>query len=375
MKKIISIVIWKIIYNFFKLFPVNEKKIVFESFLGRNYSGNPKAIFEYVQEKKSNEYDCIWFFKNDKKIKGAKSIIRIKSLSYYYHLATAKYIVTNSRMPLGFKRKNKQIYIQTWHGTPLKKLVYDMENVTLPGIDKENYFKNFTEDVNEWSYLISPNEHSTKSFRSAFRFEKEILEIGYPRNDYLVNYPKEDIRKIKNKLKIKENKKVLLYAPTFRDNDFSTRGNYNQPININFKKIQEENSDWVILLRTHYLVTQNINIKEYENVIDVGNYDEINELYVISDALMTDYSSVFFDYAILKRPMIFFAYDLEEYENELRGFYLDYLNTIPGSNIKDTKELSAILKNFEKYSQENQEKLIKFNEKFNEFEKGKASQE
>ncbi len=355
------------------LIPTSNDIIVFESFLGRNYSDNPKAIYEELL-KSNNNLKCVWALEDtdveEDMIPGNSIIVRRLSPKYFYYLARARFIVSNSRLTRKFEKKEDQIYIQTWHGTPLKKLVLDMENVTLPGTNKQNYYINFLKEAQRWDYLISANKYSTEKFKSAFS-QENILEIGYPRNDILANHTQADVERSREKFGLFPEDKVLLYAPTFRDNASDTPGEYNQQIKLDLEQLAIKCPEWKILLRTHYLVTQDLDIKRH-NVIDVSTYDDVNDLYLASDAIMTDYSSVFFDFAILDRPMIFYAYDIREYEGELRGFYLDY-HTLPGENIDGTDDLIEILNDIETYKMTYQPEMDKFRKTYNELEKGTAS--
>ncbi len=367
--------VWKVLYPTLRLLPLSKKTIVFESFLGRNYSDNPKAIYEYMRMS-NPEYKYV-FFLNDPKaaqdeIPGNAKLVKKISFGYIYYLARAKFIIANSRMMMKYQKRDGQVYIQTWHGTPLKKLVMDMQNVNLPGTNKQNYLINFLNEAKRWDYLISANNHSTNVFNHAF-LQENILEIGYPRNDILVNHTKADVKKFREGLNLTEDDKVLLYAPTFRDDEYVSKGNYTQKVEIDLERLRNELPEWKILLRTHYLVTQNMDT-ELENVTNVSDYHDINHLYLAADVLMTDYSSVFFDYAILDRPMIFFAYDLEKYESDLRGFYFDYENTIPGKNISGTDELIEILSDVEKYEENFKVKRQIFRQEFTYLEEGTASQ-
>src|SRR5699024_4424903 len=138
--------------------------------------------------------------------------------------------------------------------------------------------------------------------------------------------------KIKNKIRIPTNKKVILNAPTWRDNQFYGRCRYKFNIQMDIDLLKEELSEeYVVVLRMHYLIAENLDLSNYEGFIfDMSHHEDIRELYLISDMLITDYSSVFFDYSILKRPMIFYVYDIEEYRDSLRGFYFDFENEAPG---------------------------------------------
>ncbi len=376
LKKKYSTLVWKHAYGYFRTLRIEDKTIIFESFLGRNYSDNPKAIYEYMV---ANYPDYKYVIAlNDPEsalgeVPGNAELIKRFGFKYVYYLARAKFIVSNSRMTLKYKKRDGQVYIQTWHGTPLKKLVMDQQNVNMPGTNKQNYLINFLNEAKRWDYLISANAHSTKVFNTAF-LQDNIIEVGYPRNDILVNASDAYIAKLKADFNLEPEDKVLLYAPTFRDDEYVSKGNYTQKIEIDLERIKNELPDWKVFLRTHYLVTENMDL-EADNVINVSDYHDINHLYLVADALMTDYSSVFFDYAILDRPMIFFAYDLEKYENDLRGFYFDYSKTIPGKNIEGTDELIAILSNLEKYEADYKQKREVFRQEFSSLETGTASKQ
>ena len=153
-----------------------------------------------------------------------------------------------------------------------------------------------------------------------------MLETGYPRNDILYNADDGKIEDIKSRLNIPKNKKVILYAPTFRDKSFESETIESELIlNFDLNKLKDEISDeYVIIIRAHYYVSSKLDLTNYEGfAFDYSSYDDIAELYLISDILITDYSSVFFDFANLKRPILFYPYDLEEYNSLDRGFYID----------------------------------------------------
>lgn len=344
--------VYSIAFRIIGLLPRNEKLIIFESYSGKQFSCNPRAIFEYLEENK-NKYDYRLIWSIDKRNKDLFDNLDVKylkrfSLKWLWYMATAKYWITNSRLPLWIPKPRKTTYVQTWHGTPLKKLANDMDEVHMPGTTTEQYKKNFLKEASKWDYLISPNAYSTEIFRSAFQFKKEIIESGYPRNDLLYAENRDDISKrIKRKLNIDDNKKIILYAPTWRDNEFYGVGKYKFDLQLDLEELQKEFEDSaVFLLRMHYLVRENFNLQKYHHFIkDVSLYQDIRDLYLISDILITDYSSVFFDFGNLKKPIIFYTYDLELYRDKLRGFYFDFEQNAPGEIVVNKKELYLKLKN------------------------------
>ncbi|MDG2794259.1 CDP-glycerol glycerophosphotransferase family protein, partial [Vibrio parahaemolyticus] len=239
-------------------------------------------------------------------------------------------------------------YVQTWHGTPLKKLARDMNEVYMPGTTTEKYKMNFQREVRNWDYLLSPNTYSTKIFQRAFQFEKNVIESGYPRNDFLyVNNNCKKIDELKKKSGLPLDKKIILYAPTWRDDQFYTKGRYKLDLQLDLNLLQKKlGSDYIILLRMHYLIAEQFDLEPYSGfVYDFSHYSDINELYILADLLITDYSSVFFDYGNLKRPIIFYAYDMDLYRDKLRGFYFDLEKEAPGPVVLTTKDvLEEIMK-------------------------------
>ncbi len=375
MKEILNrkakVIAWNYVFKALTKLPLNDEKVFFESFLGKSYSDNPKAIYENMID--THNFKYVWSTQNKKEIIGNAKQVKRLGITYFYHIATAKYLVVNSRMPIGFQKRKGQVYVQTWHGTPLKRLGHDIKKYTMPNTDKEQYLKEFDRDVANWDYLISPNQYSSEHLKSAFKFDKEIIEMGYPRNDFLTNYSEYNVKVIKNRYNLNVNDKVLLYAPTYRDNKYDKNKKYTQQIRLDLALLQKKCPEWKIIIRTHYLVGKEIDLTKYKNVIIPESDVDINELMIVADCLMTDYSSIMYDFAILDRPMVFFAYDLPEYQNATRGFYKKYHKVVPGENIKDTQKLVSILKNLPNYQLKYNSKVDAFRERYCSYEDGNVS--
>lgn len=360
------------------VFPVNKKIIIFESNTGRNYSGSPKAVYEEMTAQGlDKKYKCVWILKNiNTTIPGEALKIKHKTFKFFYYMSVAGIWVSDSRLPKYIVKKGEVKYIQTWHGTPLKKLALDMTNIDMAGNKNiDRYHRNFIRDTRTWDYLVSQNNFSTNIFRRCFDFHKDMLEIGYPRNDVLINCnTSEYIGKLKTELGLPNDKKVILYAPTWRDNQYYKPGVYKFASAIDFGYLKENLSDdYVMIVKYHYLVKENIDWSKYEDFIyQYGEDKDIAQLYLVSDMMITDYSSVMFDYSILKRPMIFFTYDLEDYKDNLRGFYFDFLEEAPGPVVLTNEELLASIKNYD--YDEFADKYSAFHDKFNHCDDGKASQ-
>ena len=378
-----------LIYKITTLFiKTDEKTIIFGCFNGRNYSDSPKAIYKYMlSDEKYKDYKFIWAFSDMEKhsfLEKNKNTVVVKSkgISYYKALAKSKYWFFNYKIYDFIYPKNNQIFIQCWHGTPLKRLGCDLQHFNNAMNTLKDMKKRYKKETTKFSYFLSPSEFCTEKFRSIWNMKevgKEgcILELGYPRNDFLYNYTREDVERIKSSLDIEgTNKKIILYAPTYRDNQHSSGVGYTYKTEVDFDKLQKElNNDYIILFRAHWLVANSFNFDKYKGFIyDVSNYDDINELYIVSDLLITDYSSVFFDYANLKRPIIFYMYDLEAYRDDIRGFYLDIDKELPGPILKEEEDLISEIKNYSFSNNFYDEKYKKFNQKFNYLDDGKAAQ-
>ncbi|MGE7660283.1 CDP-glycerol glycerophosphotransferase family protein [Peribacillus sp. NPDC097197] len=360
------------------LVPTNKKLVVFESYHGKQYSDSPRAIYEYMKEH-CLDYKLIWSVNRASMNYFAQKdveYVRRFSIRWLLIMTRAKYWVNNVRFPIWLPKPKHTIYVQTWHGTPLKRLAMDMDAVHMPGTNTSKYKANFLKEAGKWDYLVSPNTYSTEIFQRAFQFNKDVIESGYPRNDFLKNSNNEEtINDLKRKFNLPLDKKIILYAPTWRDNQFYRKGKYRFNLELDLMRMREELGDsYITIMRMHYLVSQNMDLTEFEGfAYDFSHLEDIRELYVISDILITDYSSVFFDYANLRRPIIFFTYDLEDYRDNLRGFYFDFEEKAPGLLTKTTEELIAGVKDIQSRQFKVSERFEEFYEKFCYLECGQST--
>ncbi len=362
---------------------IDYKTIVFASFNGHSFNDSPKAIYNYLRNSKEfSDYRFVWGFANPEKYSFLQNestrVLNIKSKDFLKEMARAKYWIFNYKIPEYIFPKKEQVFLQCWHGTPLKRLGCDLEHFSNAMNTVSEITKRYEIETSKFSYFLSPSAFATEKFVSAWNMKAQgkediILEVGYPRNDFLTNYKEADVERIKSDLNLPKDKKVILYAPTYRDNQYSGKSGYVFKNEIDFDLLKEKLAEeYIILFRAHYFVANSFNFNKYEGFLyDVSRYDDISELYVISDMLITDYSSVFFDYANLKRPIIFYMYDLEEYRDELRGFYFG-LEELPGNIVKTEDELIAEIANSRKFTFD--EKYKSFNDKFNYLDDGNATQ-
>ena len=363
-------------FNLFTKLPMRNNYVFLESFRGKAYSDSPKYIYEYLAKNYPGKYKYIWVFDSvaGKTLPYGGVKVKRFGIKYMYYLAVSKYMVLNVRQPGYFIKRPGNVFLETWHGTPLKRLVFDQEEVTSAS---PMYKHQFYVQSRLWDYLISPNDFSTGAFESAFMFEREkIVPCGYPRNDILYTHNnKNDIDKIKKRLGIPLDKLLILYAPTWRDDEYFDKGKYKFSLKLDLNEMKDRLGDkYAVILRTHYYISNSIDTKGLEGfVYNESEYDDISELYLISDILITDYSSVFFDYANLKRPMLFFTYDLEKYRDMLRGFYLDIENDVPGPLLFTTDEVIDAIKNIDEINKKYEERYKIFYDRFCHLDDGNAS--
>ncbi|BBM21474.1 glycosyltransferase [Lactobacillus pentosus] len=353
---------------------------IFESFFGRQYSDNPKAIYDYM---KANypQIKAYWNVNKDYEqyfIDHQIPYVTRFSFKGIWKQARAKYWFTNVRRPFRWIKPKGTVVVQTWHGTPLKTIGTDVQQVTMPGLTRMKYHKQVVRDSSRWDYLLTPNPYSYEIMHHAFRKNyAQLLPTGYPRNDRLSTASTADILKIKRHLNIDDDAHVVLYAPTWRDNDFVRADHFRAELHLDLNQfIRETPDNTIILIRTHYMIANNLDLSGYgKRVINVSDYEDISDLYLISDLLITDYSSVFFDYAILKRPMIFYAYDLAAYADDIRGFYVDYESTVPGPIVGNNDELMPLINEAitEPARFIDNEKYHRFLKKFASWEDGQAT--
>lgn len=303
----------------------DEKLILFNSYGGKKIDDSPKVIFEQMQkEERFKEYRLVWAVQKPEKFISIKNIEIIQSdtFQYFVYALRAKVWITNSSMERGlnFKKKNT-ICLNTWHGAAIKKMGIDIQQDNQSFRSKNNVCADI---------MLAQGQYDVDIFSHAFKLPKDKFHcIGLPRNDVLANYTKKQVELIKKKLGIDANKKVLLYAPTFREN---TKGKNKEvvlriPMKLDFWQEKLERK-YVVLFRAHYEVAKHMEVNGFSVFMDVSEYTDLNELMIVSDALVSDYSSIYFDYSIMHKPMFCFAYDYEEYMSN-RGMYLNLEKELP----------------------------------------------
>ncbi|MFD1429516.1 CDP-glycerol glycerophosphotransferase family protein [Lacticaseibacillus mingshuiensis] len=365
------------------ILPVRPHTVVFESFDGKLPSDSPLAIYDQLKATHP-DWNVFWSVKpgtlaEAQQLHPTVQFVKRFSVRWLFLLPRAQFWVANARMPFWLHKNRGTTYIQTWHGTPLKRLGLDISDVAMPGTDTKKYHKAFITESHRWDYLIAPNQYSEDIFKHAFDFSNHFLETGYPRNDVLVNHRSDDelIASLKQKIVGHATGRVIVYAPTWRDDYYVEVGKYrmNLPFDLDtvVKLLGPEDT---FIIRPHYLVADSLTIRDYEGRVKILPDTDINELYLIADLLITDYSSVMFDYAILARPMLFYPYDRAHYQQDIRGFYFDY-DLVPGPIVTEAEGFYEQLKRFMRSGgwPEYQEKEAHFRDEFCGWEQGTAAEQ
>ena len=306
----------------------DDKLILFNSFAGRKYDDSPRAIYEEMR-KDSRFKDCklVWAFHQPEKYDSPKKI-KTDGLKYFKTALAARAWVTNSSVERGLSFTGKHtFYFNTWHGTPMKKMGTD--------IDPTNTAFS-TKSACPFDVMMSQGHFETDVFSRSFGIPKEkFLEAGLPRNDILANYTENQRKNIRAKLNIRDDQTVILYCPTFREYDKDENLGVVMAPPMNLKKWEKTLGDkYVLLMRAHYEVSKVMQIEENDFVRNMTDYPDLNDLYIAADILISDYSSVFFDYSITGKSMLHFCYDYDKYSSK-RGMYFDIREKVSGADNED----------------------------------------
>ena len=353
--------------------PIRDE-VLFVSWKGKQCGDNPRAIANELR-RRGDQREHIWVV-SDWSVPvpdGARAVLT-NTEDYLEALARSRYLIANDDMPGVYQKRDGQTYVQTWHGTPLKRIGFDIDQPQF--ISGTGYFDHLAKDVAKWNLLLSPNPFSTSVMRQAFHYDGEICESGYPRNDVLHSGDAAQVAaEVRRRLGLPEDKKVVLYAPTWRDNQYYASGRYRFDFRFDLERAwQELGEDHVILIRGHHHMADDVPAGPRPGfTINVTRYPEISELFLVSDVLVTDYSSVMFDFAPTGKPMLFYTYDLEAYRDNLRGFYFDFEAEAPGPLLATSAEVIAAIGDIGPVAARYQGAYAAFAARFCPLDDGKAS--
>ncbi len=348
---------WRIRYRYYvKTQSVAKNWVLYESHAGNGMLCNPLAIFKEFQKRDDFcKYLHIWVISDwdeidylREKYKDFSNVLFVKynSVGYAYFVARAKYLINNTSFNAFFAKRKNQIFLNTWHSITVKHIGYDIP-------DGKRFVKNILRNLLMADYILSPNEFMTEIFNESFKLKEiyhgKFIEEGYPRNDRVVNTPREEIVKelAERGTVIDPNKKIILYAPTWTGNVVSS------PI-INVERYKaiathfQNNIDtdrYQLLIKPHQIEYRNMSEEQLATCNFVSYHIDANELLSVADLVITDYSSIFFDYLAADKPILFYIPDFEEYSKN-RGIYFK-LDELPGPCAKDLDELSHYVNNLE----------------------------
>ena len=344
-------------------------KIVYNSFNGR-YSDSPAAVHRALL-RRGDAHEHVWLCspERDGGFPAGTVTRPIYTASAVEALESADMVISDSHLEMDWEKRPGATYVQTWHGTPLKRVHADI--LSPPAGVLERLWL----DVDRWDVLLSPNPHGTASLRSAFGWQGPVLEIGLPRNDVLLSAQAAPTRaRVRRAFGIGDGQTVVLYTPTFRDDVLAERGPEATTTPELTTGILDGLEDVVVLVRLHYKLTGRAILPEHPAVRDVSAHPDVAELYLAADAMVTDYSSTMFDFAVTGRPLIFYAYDLEHYRDEMRGFYFDLDTRAPGPFLRTQRDLAAQLRDLPALTERYAGQYRRFRDEFCPLDDGRATQ-
>jgi CDP-glycerol glycerophosphotransferase len=349
--------------------PIEPDLAVFAAYWYRGYSCNPRAIYEKLREE-APWVRGVWVVEREHagSMPPGVEYVVAWTRDYYRLLARAKYFVNNANFPNEFVKREGTIHLQTHHGTPLKTMGLDLREAYFAG-GRMN-FDRLLARVRRWDYSISSNAFSTEIWRRVYPAQYEMLEVGYPRNDALVNATEVDVERIRRELGIGPGQRAILFAPTHRE----YLSDYVATFDL-LRLAGELGPTYVILTRMHYFY-EHRPVDERDaggRILDVTRHPSIEELCLAADVLLTDYSSLMFDYAVLDRPIVIHAPDWDTYRTK-RGTYFDLLAEPPGVVTTTDDELAAAFTSGAVWGAEAAQLRSAFRERFASLDDGRASE-
>lgn len=356
-----------LLWQIFSFLPKDPRKAVCQSFYGRGFSDSPKAL---AQELVGRGWKVYWTVKGEAEAASLpKEILPLKldSPKAIYHLCTAGVWVDSCRKWAYTKKRGNTLYVQTWHGFPLKRIEGDAQDA-LP----EDYIRAAKQDSEICDLFLSNSRFLTEIYRKGFWYKGEVLECGFPRNDVLFEEHPQLVEKVRDKLGIPSGKKLLLYAPTFR-RDKGTAAydvDYHRCVEALEKRFGGE---WLILAKLHPNIAEKAEELSLDPryVINASDYPDIQELYLAAEALLTDYSSVMFDYLNTGKPCFLYVNDLQAYRDD-RNFYFE-IDLLPFPRAENNEELEASILGFDR--EEEAKRVGEFVKAFGICETGTASKQ
>ncbi|MFD3629590.1 CDP-glycerol glycerophosphotransferase family protein [Streptomyces sp. NPDC058698] len=351
--------------------PVDPHLAVFAAYWNRGVACNPAAIAAELAELAPHIHP-VWVVseRNAALLPPGTDHVVPGTRRYWEVLATAKYLVNNVNFPNAVVKRPDAVHVQTHHGTPLKRM--GLDQMAFPAAAQGLDFDALLERVDKWDYSLSSNSHTTRMWERAYPARFVPLEHGYPRNDVYYTAGAADIRAVRERLGIAPGRRAVLYAPTHRD--YEAGWTPRLDLAALAARLGE---DTVLLVRGHYFYAAGVSPltgpRRSGRVIDVSSYDPVEELCLAADVLVTDYSSIMFDYANLDRPIVIHADDWETYRTT-RGVYFDLMADAPGPVARTQDELTGILTTDAWHDESAAKARAAFRRRFCEYDDGRAAE-
>lgn len=342
--------------QYYEKLSIAEKTVLLEARDGQSFTGNPYALYQsMIEDPRFDDYHFYWVYKKEFNLSDLKkNFLKIKNTSFVVRdsdeyircLASCQYVITNSTFRNFYVKKDGQTYINTWHGTPLKKMGYELFD--------ENPFaiQNVERNLLMTDYLVSPNKQTTDMFLKSYKldglYQGTIIEAGYPRIDLTLNTPKEIVlaKLYLAGVELDYKKQTILYTPTWKGNNYQNPNIDIEQMITEVQYLRNQLNDYNVLVKVHPfvypLVKNNESLKEFL----IPDYYEVNEIMSITDVLITDYSSIFFDYLVTKKPIVFYAWDKDLYTNDRGMYFTD--EQLPGPVLMTMPDVVDYIHNIEK---------------------------
>jgi CDP-glycerol glycerophosphotransferase len=350
--------------------PIDPDLAVFAAYWYRGYACSPRAIYERARELVPSMRG-VWVVKPDAAATLPDGVPHVTpgTREYYDLLARARYFVNNVNFPNHLVKRPGTVHVMTHHGTPLKRMGLDLRDTPVAG--RRMDFEALLRRCRRWDYSISANPFSTLIWERVYPTPYESLEVGYPRNDVLVNSGEEDVRRIRAELGIDPGQRAVLYAPTHRE----YRAGYVPLLDV-ARLADRLGPDHVVLARLHYFYAEDPSLRRLHQagrLLDVAAHPSVEELCLAADVLVTDYSSLMFDYAVLDRPIVIHAPDWEVYK-AMRGTYFDLIAESPGTVTRSEDEVVEALRSGAAWAAGAEAARAAFRERFCALEDGRAAE-
>ena len=351
--------------------PLKQRTVVFENHMGQSYSDNPRYVSEELQRRDAG-FDVVWSFAGEPPpMPDGVRTVRRNSWGYYVALARAAYWVDNQGLPATVTKPKRTTYVQTWHGSALKRMGEDTPGFRSLPEDRQERHRAM---VARWDYFLARSEHDVRTLVPALGVKGEVLRTGYPRNDPLVQLRSPEQRAlVRAELGLPQDAVLVLYAPTFRET--YSKGRQDFALQVDLDQMHDKLPGHVLLVRTHYLQRLQLPAAAHTVARDVSHLPDITPLMVASDILVTDYSSVMFDFANTGRPMVFFAYDYDDYVHSERGVYFELAEKAPGPLVRTGDELIQALASVDSWGREYADRYESFVNEFGEYDTGSAARQ